>query len=62
MFSIGTVREGVRKEDLRGQGERYKTLEKCEKRGKKLEPWPKTGSAGDTSWKPYDPEGVKGNK
>jgi hypothetical protein len=30
--------------------------------GKKLEPWPKTGSAENTSWKPYAPEGVKGKK
>jgi hypothetical protein len=27
-----------------------------------LEPWPNTESAGGTSWKPYAPKGVKGNK
>jgi hypothetical protein len=37
-------------------------LEKWERPGKKLEPWPKTGSTGDASWKPYAPKGVKGNK
>jgi hypothetical protein len=36
-------------------------LEKWERHGKKLEPWPKTGSSGDASWKTYAPEGVKGN-
>jgi hypothetical protein len=37
-------------------------LEKWERPGKKLEPWPKTGSAGDASWKPYAPKGANGNK
>jgi hypothetical protein len=37
-------------------------LEEWERPGKKLEPWPKTGSAGDASWKPYALKGVKGNK
>jgi hypothetical protein len=31
-------------------------LEKWERPGKKLEPWPRTGSSGDASWK--HPEGV----
>jgi hypothetical protein len=35
---------------------------KVERRGKKFEFWPKTGSAGDALWKPYVPKGVKGNK
>jgi hypothetical protein len=34
---------------------------KWERPGKKLEPWPRTGSGGDASWKPYAPEVVKGN-
>jgi hypothetical protein len=37
-------------------------LEKWKRPGKKLEPWPKTGSTGGVSLKPYAPEGVKGNK
>jgi hypothetical protein len=36
-------------------------LGKRERPEKKLEPWPRTGSSGDASWKPYAPEGVKGN-
>jgi hypothetical protein len=32
-----------------------KRLEKWERPGKKLELWPKTGSAGDASYKPYAP-------
>jgi hypothetical protein len=58
-FSVGTLRDGVREEDLRGHGgKRWKRrLEK------KFELWPKTGSSGDdTSWKPYDAVGAKGNK
>jgi hypothetical protein len=36
---------------------------KRERPGKKLEPWPKTGSVGAlASWKPYAAEGVEGNK
>jgi hypothetical protein len=31
------------------------------KPGKKLEPWPRTGSGGNASWKPCASEGVKGN-
>jgi hypothetical protein len=27
-----------------------------------LEPWPRTGSTGDASWKPYAPKVVKGIK
>jgi hypothetical protein len=36
-------------------------LEKWERPGKKLEPWPRTGFGGDASWKPCTPEGGKGN-
>jgi hypothetical protein len=36
-------------------------LEKWERPGKKSEPCPRTGSGEDASWKPYTPEGVKGN-
>jgi hypothetical protein len=54
------LREDVREEDLRGHGgERYKKrLGKRKIPGKKLEPWPKAGSAGDASWKPCAPEEV----
>jgi hypothetical protein len=37
-------------------------MEKWGRPGKKLESWPKTGSAGDASWKHCAPEGEKGNK
>jgi hypothetical protein len=47
----------------RGRPERKwrRTLEeeKWERPGKKLEPWPKTGSAGDAWLKPYAPEAAK---
>jgi hypothetical protein len=36
--------------------------EEIGKVGKKLEPWLRTGYAGDASRKPYSPEGVKENK
>jgi hypothetical protein len=29
---------------------------KWERPGKKIEPWPKTGSTGDALWKPYAPK------
>jgi hypothetical protein len=41
--------------------ENCRRREKWERPGKKLEPCPRTGSGGDASWKPYAPEGVKGN-
>jgi hypothetical protein len=34
-------------------------LENWERPAKELEPWPKAGSAGNASWKPYAPEGAK---
>jgi hypothetical protein len=42
----------VREEDLRGHGGETG----------KVKPWPQTGPTGDAVWKPYAPEGVKGNK
>jgi hypothetical protein len=40
---------------------RWKKKKKWKRPGKKLEPWPRTGSGGDASWKSYAPEGLKGN-
>jgi hypothetical protein len=37
-------------------------LKKCERPGKKLEPWPKTGSATDASREAYAPGGAKRKK
>jgi hypothetical protein len=50
-FSIGTLRDAVREEDLRGHGGegQKKRFKKWERPGKKLELWPKTRSAGDAS-------------
>jgi hypothetical protein len=63
MKRLTTPRDNVREEDLRGHGGEWykKRLEKWESPAKKLEPWPRTGSGRDASWKPYAPEGVKGN-
>jgi hypothetical protein len=56
----GTSREGKTSEDMEEKGRRRDWESGIV--GKKLEPWPKTGSALDASWKPYAPEGAIGNK
>jgi hypothetical protein len=64
MSSIGTLRDVVTEEDPRRRGGEWykKILEKWERPEKKLEPWYRTGSAGDASWKPYAVKVLKGIK
>jgi hypothetical protein len=50
---LAPLRDHIREEE---------DIAKWERPGKKLEPWPKTGSAGDASWKPYACKGMKRNK
>jgi hypothetical protein len=57
---------GPSRTNMRGPRTWRRTVEeetgKWERPGKKLQPWPKTESAVDASWKPCAPEDVKGNK